>query len=188
VILPVLDVFLSHVSVSDYEKNSGVPLPGVEGVPKGMRANLGTSQVAAPKDVPLTLSTSKWLLPKTYVLTIKAKGRVVSHEVAANLVVEKNPVITPGVITAPGFGSSPRPLMRTFRVDGGMWSEFKAFDSRPELRIASGDVDGDGIDEVIVGADSESHRSPALAGMFKRDGTLGATMDLEPEGRRVRTR
>jgi hypothetical protein len=158
----------------------------VEGVPRGMKASLGASQVAVPKEVLLTVSTSKWLVPKTYALTVKAKGRVVSHEVAANLVVEKNPVIAPGVVTAPGSGSWKKPIIRTFRVDGVMRSEFKAFDSRPSLHIAAGDVDGDGIDEVIVGADSESHRSPALVGIFKRDGPPVATMELEPGGHKIR--
>jgi len=71
----------------------------VVGVPGSMRADLSTSQVTLPRDVTLTLSTSKSLLPGAYDIVVKAKGRVVNHEAIATLIVHKNPLLTSGIVT-----------------------------------------------------------------------------------------
>ncbi|MGD0623082.1 MAG: CARDB domain-containing protein [Thermodesulfobacteriota bacterium] len=156
----------------------------VTGVPLGMRTSVEASQVAILRDIRLHLSTSKWLLPGAYPLTLTAKGRAVHHEAVAMLVVDKNPLLTPGIITAPGLKN--KLIIRSFQIDGVLMSQFRALDGKGRVNIAAGDVDGDGIDEVIMGAESESSRSPALVGVFKRDGTPVAAMELEPEGHKTR--
>jgi uncharacterized membrane protein len=151
----------------------------VQGVPIGMRANLDASQVSLPKDVRLSLATSKWLLPKLYTVTVTAKGRAVNHSTVATLVVGKNLLINPGIIAAPGPGPTNKPIINSFRIDGSLINQFQAFDSKYSVNLAAGDLDGDGIDEVIVGTGYKDSRSPALLGIFKRDGTPVAVMEVE---------
>jgi hypothetical protein len=153
----------------------------VIGVPKEMRANLSANQVSLPKDVIFALDTSKWLLPGHYEVTIQAKGRVVRHEVTAALIVNKNPGLSPGIVTAPGPLN--KPMIHSFHFDGRLMSEFQAFDSRSSASIAAGDVDGDGIDEIIAGTSWKLKRSPAILGIFKKDGVPIATAETEHRSR-----
>jgi hypothetical protein len=57
------------------------------------------------------------------------------------------------IVTSPGPGGGPH--IRIFRTDGTVWGGgFFAFDSRDRAgtTVATGDVDGDGADEIIVGS------------------------------------
>ena len=144
-----------------------------------MRANLDASQVSLPKDVRLSLATSKWLLPKLYTVTVTAKGRAVNHSTVATLVVGKNLLINPGIIAAPGPGPTNKPIINSFRIYGSLINQFQAFDSKYSVNIAAGHIDGDGFDEVIAGTGYKDSGSPALLGIFKRDGTPVAVMEVE---------
>lgn len=56
------------------------------------------------------------------------------------------------IVTAPGRGGGPH--VRMFRTDGSLWGGgFFAFDATESAgaRVAVGDVDGDGRDEIVVG-------------------------------------
>jgi uncharacterized membrane protein len=151
----------------------------VEGVPRGMRVRLDAIQVSLPMDVYLSLDTSKWLLPKLYTIIITAKGRVVNHSAVAMLVVEKNPIINPGIIATQGPGPKNKPVISSFRIDGSLINQFQPFDSKYSLNLAAGDLDGDGIDEIIAGTSYKNPSSPALLGIFKRDSTAVAVMGVE---------
>jgi len=153
----------------------------VRGVPQGMRASLSPSNLTHSGKATLALTTSKWLPPGSYTLSITAEGRNVRHTAMANLVVDKNPLIAPGVVTAPGPHNSP--IIKAFRADGVPLNEFRAFEDRADVHIAAGDVDGDGIDEIIVGAGKEEGRSLKLVGVFKRDGTPIAFMEADQRGK-----
>jgi uncharacterized protein (TIGR03118 family) len=62
---------------------------------------------------------------------------------------------TPDIVTAPGRGGGPD--IRVFDgTDGHLIREFMAFDQsfRGGVNVATGDVDGDGFDDIIVGADA----------------------------------
>ncbi len=57
------------------------------------------------------------------------------------------------IMTGPGKGGGPH--IRSFKTDGATWSgAFFAFDSNTSggARVAAGDVDGDGKDELVVGS------------------------------------
>ena len=151
----------------------------VDGIPRGMRANLSATQVTLPKEVTLTLEISKWLLPGQYAVDIIAKGRTITHTATATLVVNKNPLIPRGVITAPGPGPKNRAIINTFGVNGEILGHFEAFDTKYGANLAVGDVDGDGIDEIIVGTVYKNQKNPALLGIFKRDGTTLAIKEMD---------
>ncbi|MDI6753648.1 MAG: CARDB domain-containing protein [Thermodesulfobacteriota bacterium] len=153
----------------------------VRGVPQGMRASLNPSNLTHSGKATLALTTSKWLPPGSYSLSITADGRNVRHTAIATLVVDKNPLIAPGIVTAPGPHNNP--IIKTFRADGVLLNEFQAFEDRADVHIAAGDVDGDGIDELIVGAGKEEGRSLKLVGVFKRDGTPIAFMEADQRGK-----
>ena len=62
---------------------------------------------------------------------------------------------TPDFVTAPGRGGGPH--IKVFDgTDGHLIREFMAFDQnfRGGVNVATGDVDGDGFDDIIVGADA----------------------------------
>lgn len=73
------------------------------------------------------------------------------------------------IITGAGFGGGPH--VRIMDIDGHVKSQFFAFDakSRSGVNIATGDVDGDTMDEIIVGA---GRKSKPLVKIFKYDGKL----------------
>ncbi len=62
------------------------------------------------------------------------------------------PTETPRIVTAPGAGGSPN--VRSFDNQGTLVRSIQAFRSSftGGVRVAAGDVDGDGFDDVIVGA------------------------------------
>ncbi len=151
----------------------------IDGVPKGMKAVLSASRVTLPQEITLILITSKWLLPGQYTVGITAKGKTATHTVAATLCVDKNPVITPRIITAPGPGPRNEPIINTFEVNGVLLSQFQAFDKEYGANVTAGDVDGDGIDEIIVGTVYKNSKDPALLGIFKRDGTPVAIREID---------
>ena len=143
---------------------------GVEGVPRGMRATLSGEVIVPPGEVTLEVETSKWVLPGRYELVVKARGRVCSREVSVVLDVEGNPALTPAVVTVPGGGV---PLVRVYGVDGVLRGEFLAFGRGHGGGLAAGDIDGNGLDEVVVGTVGRGGR--ALLGVFGVGGeSLGA--------------
>jgi hypothetical protein len=146
-----------------------------------MKANLSSNQVTLPKDVTLTLDTSKWVLPGSYDISILAKGRVINHETTGTLVVHKNPAIALGIITAPG--ASNEPTIDAFSPGGDLLSHFQPFDAKSGLSISAGDVDGDGVDEVVVATSWKLQKTPALLGIFNRDGTKVALTETEYRSR-----
>jgi serralysin len=75
-----------------------------------------------------------------------------------------------GIITAPGPGPKNEAIIKAFTPSGELLKEFQAFDKAYGANITSGDIDGDGIDEIIVGTVYKNNKLPALLGIFKRDG------------------
>ncbi len=145
---------------------------GVEGVPRGMRATLSRDVMVPPGEVELEVETSKWVVPGRYELVLAARGRVCSREVVVVLDVEGNPALSPGIVTVPG-GSRGVPLVRVYGVDGVLRGEFLAFVAGHGGAVAAGDIDGDGLDEVVVG--TVGRRGRALLGAFGMGGeSLGA--------------
>jgi hypothetical protein len=146
-------------------------------VPKGMKVNLSANPVTLPSEVTLELATSKWLLPGTYDLTITARGRVVSHAAVARVIVDKNPALAPRIVTAPGPMN--RPVIETFQTDGTLLTQFLVSESRGDTNIAAGDIDGDGMDEIIAAVGWKIPKSPATLGIYRRDGTPVAVMETD---------
>lgn len=73
------------------------------------------------------------------------------------------------IITGAGFGGGPH--IRVMDINGHVKAQFFAFDvkSRSGVNIAAGDVDGDKIDEIIVGA---GKKMKPVVKIFKYDGKL----------------
>jgi hypothetical protein len=145
--------------------------------PGGMKGSVNANQVTLPNEVTLTLTTSKWLLPGLYDLNIIAKGKVLHHTATLTLMVDKNPAIAPGIVTVPGPMN--KPIINSFNPQGVFLSQFQAFDRRSSTHIATGDVDGDGIDEIIAGVGWATGRSPSFVGIFKKEGTPVALLGTE---------
>ncbi|MGQ9653568.1 MAG: FG-GAP repeat domain-containing protein [Thermodesulfobacteriota bacterium] len=123
-----------------------------------------------PCEVKIEVETSKWVLPGGYELVVRARGRVCSREVSVVLDVEGNPALSPGVVTVPGAGV---PLVRVYGVDGVLRGEFLAFGRGHGGGLAAGDIDGNGLYEVVVGTVGRGGR--ALLGVFGVGGeSLGA--------------
>ncbi|MGB9700380.1 MAG: hypothetical protein ACPL5I_13470 [Thermodesulfobacteriota bacterium] len=147
------------------------------GLPKGIRASLSSKEITSSSGANLTISTSKWLKPGTYNLAIVAKGGKLIREDQATLMIEANPLLQPGIITAPL--KEKNSVLKTFLPDGTLVSQFNLFQEKVEIFLAAGDVDGDGLDELIVGADKKGKGPYPLVKVFKRDGTPLATLESE---------
>ncbi len=149
----------------------------LRGLPQGLRADLSVSQITPLSGSTLTITTSKWLRPGVYNFTLVAKGGRLIHEAEATLIVEANPLLKPGIITAPF--KEKNAILRTFLPDGTLISEIPLFKEKVEINLASGDVDGDGIDEIIVGADKKGKGPYPLVKVYRRDGTSLALLEFE---------
>jgi uncharacterized membrane protein len=148
----------------------------VNDIPPGMRASLSANEGIPPQSVTLNLETSKWLLPGEYRIPVVAKARTVTHALVAILIVQRNPLNVPGIVTVPGLLN--RPIIHTFNLSGGLLSEFQVVDGGLGVNISAGDVNGDGVDEVIA-ATGWKLLKPGRLGIFKRDGTQVALMETE---------
>lgn len=73
------------------------------------------------------------------------------------------------IVTTPLSGGGPH--VRVFEMDGSVHTQFFAFDERMRagLSVATGDVDGDGVEEIIVGS---GPGMPATVRIFRVDGTM----------------
>lgn len=73
------------------------------------------------------------------------------------------------IVTGAGFGGGPH--VRVFDIEGRVESQFFAFDKsrRNGVTVALGDIDGDGISEIIAGAGKKSKPEVRI---YKKDGTL----------------
>jgi sugar lactone lactonase YvrE len=88
-----------------------------------------------------------------------------------SLDVQYTPMSVANVIAA-AKGPSPKndATVRLLDLDGGLISEFKALDTKYGARVAMGDIDGDGADEVIV-APGAGMRNQAYVKVFHYDGS-----------------
>jgi hypothetical protein len=148
----------------------------VNDIPPGMKASLSAKEVALPQSVTLSLETSKWLLPGEYRIPIVAKARTVTHALTAILNVQRNPLNVPGIVTVPGLLN--KPIIHTFNLGGRLLTEFQVVDGGLGVNISAGDVDGDGVDEVIA-TTGWKLLSAGRLGIFRRDGTQLALMETE---------
>ncbi len=155
--------------------DQGVTLE-VNDIPLGMRASLSAKEVVLPQSLTLTLETSKWLLPGEYRIPIVARARTVTHVLTAILIVQRNPLIVPGIVTVPGLLNKPN--IHTFNLNGGLLSEFQVAEGGLGVNISAGDVDGDGVDEVIAGTGWKLFKMGRVE-VFRRDGTQVAFMQTE---------
>ncbi|MBV8960479.1 MAG: VCBS repeat-containing protein [Actinobacteria bacterium] len=103
---------------------------------------------------------------------------------------------TPDIITGPGPGTGP--IVSVFNQVGGRSAAFFAYDTRflGGVNVATGDLNGDGVDEIVVGAGSgggphvrifSGSGSPQGLGFFAYDprfagGVSVATGDLDGDG------
>lgn len=75
------------------------------------------------------------------------------------------------IITGQGPGPGNNALVKIWNRDGQFLSQFMASNLPYGVNVASGDVNGDGIDDIITGAGPGS-KNPALLRVFERDGSL----------------
>jgi DNA-binding beta-propeller fold protein YncE len=86
----------------------------------------------------------------------------------------------PEIITAPGPGPNNPALIKIWKQDEQhLWesSSFNAFEGNYGANVATGDIDGDGISEIIVGAGPDPKNVPMVR-VFKSDGS--AVLELTP--------
>ena len=132
-------------------------------VPKGMRAGLNHDRLSlSGSEAVLSLETSKWSTAGTYSVEVKAKGKALERVGQVTFVIEQNPVIYPGVVTVPGPMN--KPAIRSFAPDGELLSQFQPMDQRASTHLSAGDVDGDGINEVVHRDGVGIGKSPILGG------------------------
>jgi hypothetical protein len=85
----------------------------------------------------------------------------------------------PELITAAGASYYARAGVRVWKVDtsGSQWSiidtgiHFIAFSGRYGASVTTGDLNGDGIEEIIVGSGPDPRGGPNMIKAFNRDGT-----------------
>ncbi len=90
------------------------------------------------------------------------------------------------VVTGAGVGGGPQ--VRMFTTSGELLGQFFAFDERLRdgVEVATGDVNGDGIDEIITSVNDEIviyERDQTVAADFRSNGTHIAAGDVNGDGK-----
>lgn len=124
----------------------------------GIELAAGQTDRTAPWELVLTPSSGR----EATVVVTDARGRALRSWLAYRKEFKGGATIAIGdlnrdglreIVTGPGRGGGPH--IRSFKTDGAPWAGgFFAFDSNTSggARVAAGDVDGDGDDELVVGS------------------------------------
>lgn len=84
------------------------------------------------------------------------------------------PNVANAIIAAKGPDPKNDALVRVFDLNGNLINEFKAFTSKYGARVAAGDIDGDGSDEIVV-APGPGVDNKASVKIFRADGSAVAS-------------
>lgn len=142
----------------------------VSGLPNGIKASFDNNDLALPVQAKLKLKTSKWARPGTYEFTVTASGTTAYHKKTLTLVINPNLSISPGIVTASGPGPQNKADVKFFTSGGMETGSWRAFDSEYGANIASGDIDGDGFDEIVAGTGPDTN-GKAMLQVFERNGS-----------------
>ncbi len=144
----------------------------VEGLPRGMRGTLSREKLTLPAEATLSLATSKGLALGEYALEVIAKGRVVTHSVSVKVKVEPNPLLSPKVLTVPAEPWGQKTTVRVFDGAGNLLDDYLVAGAWTDVHLSCGDVDGDGMDEVIMGLDAAGWWDEGRVRIIRGDGSV----------------
>ncbi len=105
-----------------------------------------------------------YLRPETRTFDL-ATGKSVTIDVQYKPLRQAN-----AIVAAKGPDSKNDALLRVFDLQGNLVTEFRTFDTKYGARVATGDIDGDGYDEIIVVPGPDS-RNKASVRIFRFDGS-----------------
>lgn len=154
----------------------------LSGIPRGMRAELSATEAAPGEDVALEILTSKWLPPGEHIFEITARGRAASHSVRGILAVEANPKLSPGILTSCFRDYRGRSIIKMFTLEGDWIRDYLASPKAGAVSLAAGDLNGDGMDELVVGTTRGGVFSPAKIRVLGGNGKLITEIATEHRG------
>jgi len=151
-------------------------------LPKGVRAELSATGTPPGEEVALEILASKWASLGNYTFEVTARGRAVSHSVQGRLAIEANPILSPSILTSCFRDHRGRSIMKSFTPEGNWLRDYLASPKGGAVSLASGDLDGDGLDEIVVGTTRGGIFSPAKIRVLARDGKVLAEVATEHRG------
>lgn len=182
-----LETATFEINVASLNGYEGEVALSIEGVPYGVKASFefwdspdstafqagksGTVPViSVPGNAKLTVLTSKYARPGTYGLIVTGDDGFVKHKLNLNLVLQSNPQISAGIITAQGPGPNNQAEIKVFNSTLQTVLDMTAFDTKYGANAVMADIDGDGYDEIIVSQGPDPKNSATLKA-FRRNGT-----------------
>ncbi|MBI5561715.1 MAG: FG-GAP repeat protein, partial [Deltaproteobacteria bacterium] len=151
----------------------------IEGMPRGMKAAFDVGVLTLPSSGRMVVRTSKWLIPGVYGFKITARGATAYHEQAVTLTVTPNPLIAPGIVTVPGPGPKNDALIKKFNGKFAETGSFYTMRKAYGTNVVAGDLDGDGIDEIIVGNGADLRDKHKRHGRLSEDDVEDATTERD---------
>ncbi|MFA4828325.1 MAG: CARDB domain-containing protein [Thermodesulfovibrionales bacterium] len=127
--------------------------------------------IRVPGNAKLTVLTSKYARPGDYTLTVTGDDGLVKHKLNLNLVLQSNPQISAGIITAQGPGPNNQAEIKVFNSTLQTVLDMTAFHTKYGANAIGADIDGDGYDEIIVSQGPDPKNSATLKA-FRRNGAL----------------
>lgn len=143
----------------------------VNGALFGVMADLDISSVEVPDSVKLNVLTSKFVKPGIYELTLLADDGLAKHKSKFTIDIKPNPDIAFGLLTTEGPGPNNSSWLRALNLKIELALDLMPFDTKYGAYAASGDIDGDGYDEIIASKGPDPKNNAAFR-LFNQDGVL----------------
>ena len=164
------EFLVSAVSLNNYTGN--VVLSDATGEIEGMIITVDSPTLTVPEGQAIVrVQSSKSLHPGAYTIKIIGSDGIITRDIKLSVHVTQSTDTIPGFVLTPGPGPTNRALVTLLNSNFEEKMEFTAFKTRFGANAVMGDIDGDGVDEIVVAPGPDPLADGGVR-VFRQNGTL----------------